>query len=181
MCTTARIYGKRILILNKDDARNIYKMGFYGKFVGYKKVKDLNIEDFLELSLIEAIYLLERKIIKVIDTGNNEINIEELKKIANKEYENFHVVYEVYKFLRSKGYVVKSGLKFGTTFAVYQHGPGIDHAPFLVHVIPYSNKLDPIEVVRGGRLSHSVKKKFVIATLNPIKNEIEFYTFSWFA
>ncbi|RLE74263.1 MAG: tRNA-intron lyase, partial [Thermoprotei archaeon] len=39
---------------------------------------------------------------------------------------------------------------------------------------------DPIEIIRAGRLSHSVRKKFVIATLNPSTQKILYYTFKWF-
>jgi tRNA-intron endonuclease len=69
-------------------------------------------------------------------------------------------------------------LKFGADFAVYQHGPGIDHSPFLVHVLSSSSKMPPIEMVRAGRLATTVRKKFIIATITSKK--AYYYAFSWF-
>ncbi|HDJ89449.1 MAG TPA: tRNA-intron lyase [Thermoprotei archaeon] len=169
----------QVIVWNIDDAKKLYKSGFFGKYVGIKKARALEIDKPLELSLIEAAYLVMEGKIKVFNF-NRELSLEELKEIAEKIYENFEEMFLVYKDLRRKGYVVKSGMKFGTTFAVYKYGPGIDHAPFLVHVIPFNEKLDPIEIVRAGRLSHSVKKKFVIATKDPSSNEILYFIFKWY-
>jgi len=85
----------------------------------------------------------------------------------------------VYKDLRDKGYVVRPGMKFGADFAVYEHGPGIDHAPFLVHVLPMNSRLSALEIVRAGRLATTVRKKFIISTINPEGKPI-YYVFTWF-
>ncbi|RLF93058.1 tRNA-intron lyase [Thermococci archaeon] len=175
---TGELIGDKVIVFDKDKANKLYKLGFFGKFVGYRKVKNLEVRDYLELSLLEALYLMEEGILIVYCMDRN-ITKEELLKIARSKYEHFDDVYTVYRDLRKRGYIVKSGLKFGSTFAVYEHGPGIDHAPFLVHVLPYEEAIDPIEIVRAGRLSHSVRKKFILATVNP-NNEIEYYSFSWF-
>ena len=175
---TGELIGDKVIVFDKNKANKLYKLGFFGKFVGYRKVKNLEVRDYLELSLLEALYLMEEGILIVYCMDRN-ITKEELLKIARSKYEHFDDVYTVYRDLRKRGYIVKSGLKFGSTFAVYEHGPGIDHAPFLVHVLPYEEAIDPIEIVRAGRLSHSVRKKFILATVNP-NNEIEYYSFSWF-
>jgi len=169
----------RIIIWDIEDAKKLYKNGFFGKYMGIKKARALEIDRPLELSLIEALYLVMENRIKVFVSGK-ELAPEELQKIAKKIYTEFEEIFLVYRDLRKKGFVVKSGMKFGTTFAVYKYGPGIDHAPFLVHVIPFHQKLDPLEIVRAGRLSHSVRKKFVIATKNPNSNEISYFVFKWF-
>ncbi len=175
---TGELIGDKVIVFDKDKANKLYKLGFFGKFVGYRKVKNLEVRDYLELSLLEALYLMEEGIL-IVYCMDRSITKEELLKIARSKYEHFDDVYTVYRDLRKRGYIVKSGLKFGSTFAVYEHGPGIDHAPFLVHVLPYEEAIDPIEIVRAGRLSHSVRKKFILATVNP-NNEIEYYSFSWF-
>ncbi|RLE64138.1 MAG: tRNA-intron lyase [Thermoprotei archaeon] len=172
------LVGDKVILFDKEEANRLYKLGFFGKFVGYRKVKDLELRDYLELSLLESLYLMDEGLLKVYHMGRI-VTREELLNIARNKYEHFDDMYIVYRDLRKKGYVVKSGLKFGSTFAVYEHGPGIDHAPFLVHVMPYNEAIDPIEIVRAGRLSHSVRKKFILATVNP-NNEIEYYSFSWF-
>ena len=170
----------RVIVWDVEWANKLYRTGFYGKYVGVRKVKDFEVKRPLELSLLEACYLLEKGIIKVVDGMGRELSLEELMNIGRKTYDNFDDAYLVYKDLKKHGYVIKSGLKFGSTFAVYEHGPGIDHAPFLVHILPYKERLDPLEIIRAGRLSHSVRKKFVIATVEPRSKKVKYFMFKWF-
>lgn len=173
------LLGKRVVVFDRSKGRDLYfNGGFYGKFFAVSKPKIPNIERELELSLLESIYLVERGILEVKDADGNSIGADELKKIGEKSYENFHEIYNVYKDLRDKGLVVKSGMKFGATFLVYRLGPGLEHAPFLVHVLPYDSKLDPIEIVRAGRLSHSVRKRFIIAFVDET-NKVGYLQFKW--
>jgi len=48
---------------------------------------------------------------------------------------------------------------------VYEYGPGLDHAPFLIHVYRAGASITPTEIVRAGRLAASVKKKFIVASV----------------
>jgi len=91
----------------------------------------------------------------------------------------FDELYTVYRDLRGKGYVVRPAMKFGADFAVYQYGPGIDHAPFIVHVIPGNQSIDPVEMVRAGRLSHTVRKKFILATIDEAQKKVLYFMFVW--
>ncbi len=176
----AYLVDSRFVVFDVERGKELYRRGFFGKFVGIRKVKTLDIERPLELTPFEALYLAERGILTLRRLDGREVSVEELRDVCRKSYERFDEAYAVYADLREKGYVVRSGMKFGATFAVYEHGPGIDHAPFLVHVLPYESKLDPVEIVRAGRLSHSVRKKFVIATVHPITKSPEYYALKWF-
>ena len=177
---TAVLIDARIIVWDIEDSRLLYREGFYGKPVGVRKPKDATFDSPLELSLLEALYLLEKGRIKVVDVNGLEVSREELLKIARENYSLFDDVYRVYRDLREKGFVVRPGMKFGADFAVYEFGPGIDHAPFLVDVLPMNSMLDPIEIVRAGRLSHSVRKRFIIAVTNPETKEVSYYMFKWF-
>jgi tRNA-intron endonuclease len=174
----ADLVGSRVVIWDVEAANKLYKNGFYGKPLGIRKVKDLEFNAPLELSLIEAVYLCKNKTIKIYEDGR-ELSCDELIEKAEKWFTRFRDIYHVYEDLRLKGYIIKPGLKFGTTFTVYKYGPGIDHAPFLVHVFQPETTIDPIEIVRAGRLSHSVKKKFIIACINQKTREINYYVFKW--
>ena len=177
---TANLIGNRVIIFNPEEGSSLYKDGFYGKPVGIRKPKTFDFDRPLELSLIEAYYLLELgKITIISQDGGNPINNEEFRAVAEEFHTNFLNKYLVYKDLREKGYVVRPGLKFGADFAVYIHGPGIDHAPFIVHVLESRDNISAIEMVRAGRLATSVRKKFVIATV-PLSNQISYYIFTWF-
>lgn len=175
----AKLHGSRVLIWSKEDGAKLYSSGFYGKPVNVSKPKDASeINSYLELSLLEANYLLEKGLIK-IKTGKRTITKEQLLRLSKKQYRLFEELYAVYKDLRDKGYVVRPAMKFGADFAVYQYGPGIDHAPFIIHVLPNSAKIDPIEIVRAGRLSHTVRKKFVLATFDEAQKKVVYYMFDW--
>lgn len=176
----AVLAGGRVVVWDVRQAAKLYKEGFYGKFVGVSKPKTFDVERPLELSLIEALYLLEKGRLRLLDAEGRELSPEEVRELGERSEEVFLDRYRVYKDLRERGYVVRPGLKFGATFAVYKYGPGIDHAPFLVLVVPSSVKLSAIDVVRAGRLSHSVRKKFILATTNPTTRGLNYYMFTWF-
>ncbi len=176
----ANLSGNRVIIFDPEKGSQLYKDGFYGKPVGIRKPKTFDFDRPLELSLIEALYLLELKKIKIYrEEENKYLETDEFKRLSKTFHKNFLNKYLVYKDLREKGYVIRPGLKFGADFVVYIHGPGIDHAPFIVHVLESRDNISAIEMVRAGRLATSVRKKFVIATV-PITNQIAYYIFTWF-
>ncbi|NHI91796.1 MAG: tRNA-intron lyase [Candidatus Lokiarchaeota archaeon] len=176
----ANLMGNRVIIFNPEEGSRLYKEGFYGKPVGIRKPKTFEFDRPLELSLIETLYLLETERIVILDQENSKlIGNDEFRSVAEQYHKNFLNKYLVYKDLRKKGYVVRPGLKFGADFAVYIHGPGIDHAPFIIHVLESRDNISAIEMVRAGRLATSVRKKFVIATV-PLTNQISYYIFTWF-
>jgi tRNA-intron endonuclease len=173
------LVGKKVVVFDRERARDLYfNEGFYGKFYAISKPKTPNVERELELSLLDALYLVEKGKLEVEDANGSKVSPETLRQLGRETYENFDEVYAVYRDLRDKGLVVKSGMKFGATFVVYRLGPGLEHAPFLVHVLPYNSKLDPIEIVRAGRLSHSVRKRFVIAFVDEA-GRVGYLQFKW--
>jgi len=84
----------------------------------------------------------------------------------------------VYCDLKRRGFVVRKGLKFGCDYLVYRHGPGIDHAPFGVLVYTDGESVDPIELVRAGRLLHSVRKKLILSIVYK-SSEIKYFVLAW--
>lgn len=171
--------GLRVIVFDYDDARKLYGMGYYGKPLGITKPRDANFEAPLELSLVEALYLLEKNILEVVDEHDKVVTMESLFMRGEKSIPKFRLIYKVYKELRDRGYVVRSGLKFGADFAVYERGPGLEHAPYLVHVLEMSEAIDPLEIVRAGRLSHSVRKAFILALVGPGKAPTRYVIFRW--
>jgi tRNA-intron endonuclease len=115
----------------------------------------------------------------VCDSADGHVLTEmDLISLGSAKSDEFHDRLLVYSQLRELGFVVRPGLKFGTDFAVYEHGPGIDHAPFLIHVIAQKKGVMPLDIVRAGRLATSVKKKFIVATVKD-NGEIAYYSFQW--
>ncbi len=174
----ARLLGARVLVPDVDDAQRLYSEGFYGKPLGEPKPRGL-VDKPLVLDLVEAVYLAEKGVLEVIDEDGRLLSVEELREEARRHIPRFDYLYRVYSELRDAGYVVRSGLKFGADFAVYIHGPGIDHAPFLVSVLDYDETIDPLEIVKAGRLSHSVRKHFIVAAVERNTMRVTYLGFSW--
>ncbi len=151
------------IIWDKSISSKLYNNGFFGKPLGLRKVKPgVDFSYPLVLSLFETLYLLKNNRISVILNDNN-INAEQLLQYANNRYNGFSFKYDVYAELRDLGYIVRSGVKFGGDFIIYLKGPGLDHSKWVVQVEADEYTLTAINIVRAGRLAHSVKKNFLIA------------------
>ncbi len=175
----AELVGDCAIVWRPEHGMRLYGTGYFGQPVGIRKPKSPVFEKPLELSLIECVYLVRKGLLHVRDaiTGR-PVSDTEIIEIGTNRWAEFHDRLVVYTELRERGYVIRPGLKFGTDFAVYEHGPGIDHAPFLVHVIPQKRGVLPLDIVRAGRLATSVRKKFIIATVKDT-GEVAYYSFVW--
>lgn len=166
----------RIVVWNVEEARRLYASGFYGKPLGVSKPKGTDFNAPLILDLMEGYYLAEKGRLKVLESGR-PVGLRRLKTICRKEYAEFDVKYLVYKILRDSGLVVTPGIKFGSDFAVYKKGPGLEHAPFIIQVFRSSNELTATQVVLSGRLATTVRKRFVVAVVS--RRRINFLGFEW--
>jgi len=136
--------------------------GYYGKPIGISKPKLNKINVPLILDLIEGFYLLQKSKIKIY-RDKKVVTEKEMLEICRKEHHNFDKKYVVYRNFRNKGYIVNPGIKFGCDFAVYQKGPGIDHAPYLVQVYNRNEPISSTDIVLAGRLATTVRKQFILA------------------
>ena len=177
----AELLENRLVVWNPKEGSELFGLGFYGKPVGIPKPKVAEFDTPLNIDLIEGLYLLEKKMIKVYRGPKKHLmSAKTLREYATKVYDGFKLKYMVYKDLRESGYVVLPGVKFGCDYAVYESGPGIDHAPYLVSVKEPKENMTSADVVRAGRLATTVRKRFIIAVPNPRKGEIQYLMFKWF-
>lgn len=167
----------RLVVWNPSEARRLYNDGFYGKPLGIPKPRE-DFEAPLVLDPIEGLYLLERERIQVVSgPDKTEVTLEELREKTRAILERLDMKYAVYRDLRERGYVVTPGIKYGCDFAVYEHGPGVDHAPFIVQVKGSGDGLTAPEIVEAGRLATTVRKTFIIALVDG--GDIRFLSFKW--
>lgn len=173
-----KFINSRVIVFNPLFASYLYvKQNFFGSPLGINKPRLAYFSKPSELSLIEAYYLLLKGKITIENPERNQlISPEEFFEIAKQLHHKFEEKFIIYNDLREKGYIPRPGLKFGADFVVYKKGPGLEHSPFIVHVLPHDAKISAIDMVRAGRLATSVRKKFVIA--NPLT--ISYYFFEWF-
>ncbi|NWG37646.1 tRNA-intron lyase [Nitrososphaera sp.] len=173
-----RLVGSRIVVWDINDSRQLYGSGYYGKPIGVPKPKGTEFDAPLVLDLMEGCYLAEKGRLKISQPDGKAVTPAEIKKICKKQYVDFDDKYLVFLDLRGKGYVVTPGIKFGCDFAVYERGPGIDHAPYLVQVFRPTDELTATGVVLAGRLATTVKKQFILAIPKAGK-AVDYVGFDW--
>mgnify|MGYP001259819373 FL=1 len=171
------IIENRIIVWDIQESRDLFRNGYFGKPIGIPKPNPDEINVPLILDLMEGCYLLEISKIKIY-RDKKKVSLEELVKICREEYHNFDKKYLVYKDFREKEYVVNPGIKFGCDFAVYNRGPGIDHAPYLIQVYNKSDSISSTGVVLAGRLASSVKKQFILAIPSG-KSSVDYLALDW--
>ena len=137
-------------------------------------------QGIIELNLYEAMYLLEKRKIDLF--FKNELLTDD--QIINKFVKldkQFLNNYCVYKDLRSKGYILKSGFKYGSNFIVYPKGkkPNKTHSKWICFVKKESDKLNLYEFASKHRIAHSTKKNIFIAIILNDNNSILYYESNW--
>ena len=167
----------RIIVWNIEDSKKLFSEGYYGKPIGMPKPKIEEIDVPLILDLIEGYYLLEIKKITITKL-KQKIKTDEMIEICKQEVHDFEKKYIVYKNFRDKGYIINPGIKFGCDFAVYEKGPGIDHAPFLIQVYNRNEPITSTGIVLAGRLATTVRKQFILA-IPKGKEKVDFLALDW--
>lgn len=134
-------------------------------------------EDCLELSIIEACYLMESGRLDIYEDDEKcELDyiiglIKELK-IYGK--------YLAYRDLKNRGYIIKTGFKYGSDFRLYERGtgPGHVHSDFLVKVLYESNEINVLDFASYVRVSHGVNKKLLLAVVDD-DLDVTYYNIEW--
>ncbi|NXC46011.1 SEN2 endonuclease, partial [Penelope pileata] len=90
------------------------------------------IFEYLQLSLEEAFFLVYALGCLTIYYSEEPLTILKLWEIFSEVKPNFKTTYMAYHYFRSKGWVPKVGLKYGTDFLLYRKGPPFYHASYSV-------------------------------------------------
>jgi tRNA-intron endonuclease len=179
--TEAELVDNFLIVWNPFKGSSLYKLGFFGKPLGIPKPKNPEFNVPLILDLMEGLYLMEKKLIKVIEGPKRKnVNLNSLKRTAKKVFDEFDNKYSVYKNLRDKGLIVTPGVKYGCDFAVYKHGPGVDHSPYMVSVRTRKDRITATDIVKAGRLATTVRKRFILAMPDLEENKTHYIIFKWF-
>jgi len=149
----------KVLVFNEKSIKELFETEFFGKIFGKA----------LQLSYLEAYYLLKNKSITIFDKLNKKILEKDLLKQISKDRAI------IYNNLKKNGLIPKTGFKFGTHFRAYTKHPDKIHAEYLVHVVDKNFKSIWAEFSRAVRLAHSVNKEIVFASI--IKDKVEYINF----
>lgn len=126
----------------------------------------------------EALYLLETGKIEIFDYKENPISQENITKKFTNLDKNFEAKYQVFKDLTSKGYSVKTALKFGTDFRIYEKSSENSHSKWLCLVTKENQKMIWQDFTAKARVANSSKKNLLLAILDE-ENSISYYETSW--
>lgn len=159
-----------VITEDSDLARELYNQSRFGDLEGKK----------LRLSLLEALYLLEKNKIEIFDKRNRLISQELFIKKARKTEPNFWVRYCVFNDFRNRGYIIKTALKFGADFRVYDRGvkPGEDHAKWVVFPVHEGSTLTWHEFSAKNRVAHSTRKRLLIGVVDD-ESDVTYYEIRW--
>lgn len=162
---------ERVLTESSDASRELYDKSRYGNVLEGGK---------LQLSLLEALYLIEKKKIYVVDGRGKEIDFENFLKKAQKTEANFWIRYSVFKDMRNRGYIIKTALKFGADFRVYDRGykPGEAHAKWVVYPVHEGSTLTWHEFAAKNRVAHSTRKRLLIGIVDE-EGDVTYYEIKW--
>ncbi len=155
----ATLLEDRVVLWDAGASRRLHEHGFYGKPIGER----------LQLSLVESAYLLEKRLIQLQDRSGEPLDLNAFQARARQIESDFDLKFKVYRDLRDRKLVVKTGFKFGTHFRVYKAVEGlvkVPHSEYLVHTVPEDHVFLPPVLSRAVRLAHSVRKQMVFAYPN---------------
>ncbi|MFC1800777.1 tRNA-intron lyase [Nanoarchaeota archaeon] len=161
----------RVLTENSDGARELYNQSRFGKILENGRV---------QLSLLESLYLLSKAKIQVLDGRNKVVEFDSLLKKAQKQEHNLWTRYCVFKDMRDRGYIVKTALKFGADFRVYDRGvkPGEDHARWVVYPVQENTSLTWHDFSAKNRVAHSTKKRLLVGVVDE-ENDCTYWEIKW--
>ncbi|MBU4070238.1 MAG: tRNA-intron lyase [Nanoarchaeota archaeon] len=164
----AHIIGE-IISSNSSEAHALYKKSCFGE----------PSEEKIQYSLSESLFLVEKNKIEIF-SGNKKISKDDLIKKLTRIDKKMQIKYAVFKDLREKGYVVKTALKFGAEFRVYDKGakPGNKHAKWIVFTDHESRRLTWHEFSAKNRIAHSTKKNLLLAIVDE-EGDITYYEVKW--
>ena len=131
----------------------------------------------LQLSSVEALYLAsELGMLNVTQPDGTPVNCTELWDYYTSTNISTIERYIAYQYYRRKGWVPKSGLKFGVDYLLYKEGPAFYHSSYAVVVRlvdqvklvsdsvtkPRNTGITWKEVIALNRLNESVGKELII-------------------
>ncbi|WP_247730450.1 tRNA-intron lyase [Halovivax limisalsi] len=145
----------RVIVWNPPEA--LYERTFFGQPLDGREYD--GDRPAIQCSLLEATYLAR---LGAIDLDPRDVADRGLAV----EGDRFARRRRVYRTLRERGVVPKTGYKFGADFRTYADVESVDdlgHSAHLIRVVPSSHVFEPRDLSLDVRLAHGVRKTLVVA------------------
>jgi tRNA-intron endonuclease len=154
----ATLMADRVIIWDEGISRQLHEKGFYGNMLDEKR---------LQISLVEAAYLMSKHGMEILDTKTNEtLTRENFIAEARRIEPAFEGKLKVYEDLRERGLVAKTGFKFGSHFRAYEKIESVKKIPHSLYLVDYvgdDHVFNLPDLSRSVRLANSVRKEMVFA------------------
>ena len=150
------------VLVDEKGIDELYKTGYFGR----------PKNDKLELSLVEAAYLLYRNKVNIQEKGNT-LDFTDFFKKASLRQQYFELKYIVYKDIRERGLYIQPGV---TDFRVYPRGghPGKSQAKSFIRVHSERITLPLKELQKLLNTADNVHKQLILAIVDE-ESDITFY------
>lgn len=157
--------GERVVVENPAEASALHNRGWFGTPLSGGGI---------ELSLLEAVYLVEASRLEVRRNGR-AVPMRELLRRAGAAVDQFEIRYIVYRDLRQRGYVVEER-EGPMDFQVYPRGGAPRKTPSRYWVAALSERavFDLDEVLRRIGEASSVRKSLLLAVVDE-ESDLTYY------
>ncbi|KAL7837585.1 hypothetical protein SRHO_G00272960 [Serrasalmus rhombeus] len=98
------------------------------------RINPFNMMEYLQLSYEEAFFLVYALGCLSVYYDGEPLSVVQVWQMFCSVQSNFETTYAAYHYFRSKGWVPKSGIKYGTDLLLYRKGPPFYHASYSVVV-----------------------------------------------
>jgi tRNA-intron endonuclease, archaea type len=129
-------------------------------------------------SLPETLFLVQNKKMEIFNHQNKELTQKEILNKFQRIDKKFKTKYLVFKDLRKKGYIVKTALKFGADFRVYNKGSSEKHSKWICFTTSENQKMTWQDFSAKNRVAHSTKKNLLIAIADE-EGDVSYYEVKW--
>ena len=155
-------------VIEDNEARMLFEDWWLGQSGVYKQERGT----IVKLNFFEAVLLSKHFGLRVFDVvKGRDVSAKDIMDDISKRREFAKAMYQAYEDWRMRGYIVKTGFKFGTHFRIYF--PGASplkeskdgtwvHSKHVLHIFPKEEKLLISEWARAVRVAHGVKKTFIL-------------------
>jgi len=147
----------RVVIWDPEVSAKLRTEGFYGNPLDEKR---------LQISLVEAAYLIMRGKIEVSDHEGHSMIPADFVGKASRIEASFEGKLKTYADLRDRGLVAKTGFKFGSHFRVYEKIETVEkipHSIYLVEHVDSGHVFEMRDLSKAIRLANSVRKEMLFA------------------
>ena len=155
---------------NTAEAQSLFATSRFGERLGEK----------ILYSLSEALFLVQDKKMDIFDNRGKKLLQKEILKKFERIDKKFKTKYLVFKDLRKNGYIVKTALKFGAEFRVYEKGKKVTqaHSKWICFPVAENKQMTWQDFSAKNRVAHSTKKNLLIAIADE-EGDISYYEVKW--